>query len=224
MDLIKSPFNVYGIFSYLANGFIFSVVIYFLYFEKENIIEATIQNLTLSVSIILFVIISYIIGHLISMLSSSFFEKLIIKYILRYPSNNLFSEDKTRFKAARKIFGVSFYKVAYSNKLKDKIEKKFKEIFELDFKDLENFNLCFHYVKENSPTTYNRLLIFISIYIFCRNLSLNFLILSVMLLVNCYFLFGFMAIVFSYLFFLRYLKFFRQYGDEVYKTFIILGK
>ncbi len=224
MNLIKSLFNIYDLFSYLSNGFILSVVIYFLYFGKKNIIEATIEKLTLSVSVILLVIVSYIIGHLISMLSSSFFEKIIIKNLLGYPSSNFFSEKQIRFKAVRIIFGVYFYKASYSKVLKDKIKNKYKEIFILDFRNSENFNLCFHYVKEKSLVTYNRLLTFISIYGFCRNLSINFLIIAVILLANSYFLFGLITIIFSYLFFLRYLKFFRQYGDEVYKTFIVLGK
>ncbi len=222
MNLIKSPFNIYDLLSYLSNGFIFSIVIYFLYFNKKNIIEDITKSLTVPVATILFIIISYIIGHLISMLSSLVFEKLIIKYILKYPSNNFFLKSKTKFKSAKKVFGLYFYKTPYSDKSKNKIKKKFKEVFDLDFADPENFNLCFHYVKENSSTTYNRLLTFISIYGFCRNLSLNFLIISIMLFINCYFVLGFITIVFSYMFFLRYLKFFRQYGDEVYKTFLIV--
>ena len=57
MNLIKSPFNIYDLFSYLSNGFIFSVVLFFLYLDKKSIIEGVIQSITLSVSIILFVIL-----------------------------------------------------------------------------------------------------------------------------------------------------------------------
>ncbi len=222
MNLIKSPFNIYDLLSYLSNGFILSIVIYFFYFNKENLIKIIIGKLTLSVSIILLVLISYIIGHLISLSSSSLFEKLIIKYLLGYPSYNFFTDKPIGFKIIKKIFGLYSYKSQYSIFVKKKINSKFKRIFNLNFKDVDNFNLCFHFVKENSPATYNRLLTFISIYGFCRNLSMNLLIIAIILIFNSYFTFGFIIIVLSYLFFLRYLKFFRQYGDEVYKTFIIL--
>jgi hypothetical protein len=222
MNLIKSPFNIYDLLSYLANGFILIIAVFFLFFNEEEFIANIIEKLSLSIGIIILVIASYIVGHLISMLSSSFFEKIIVKYILGYPSRNFFLKKPAQFKVIKKIFGFYFYKTPYNHDVIDRIENKYKKIFKLDFNKWESFNLCFHHVKENSQTTYNRLLTFISIYGFCRNLSLNFLIIAIMMLVNNYIFFGVGAIVLSYLFFLRYLKFFRQYGDEVYKTFIIL--
>ncbi len=97
MNLIKSPFNIYDLFSYLANGFILSIVIYFLYFDRNDLIETTIEKLTVSVSVILLVLVSYIIGHLISMLSRSISDKLIIEYLLGYPSDNFFPEKLNFF-------------------------------------------------------------------------------------------------------------------------------
>ena len=222
MNLTKSPFNIYDLFSYLSNGFILLVAIYYLWFRASNAFENIVSQFTLSIVIVMIIIISYIIGHIISLFSSLFYEKIIIRKLLGYPSDNFFSKKHIRLKIARKVFGLYDYKKTYGSETQNKIEKKFKKAFNLIFEVSDNFNLCFHYVKEKSTITYNRLLTFISIYGFCRNLSFNLFLISIFLFISKHFIIGSVLIVASYLFFLRYLKFFRQYGDEVYKTFLVL--
>ena len=91
MNLTKSPFNIYDLFSYLSNGFILLVAIYYLWFRASNAFENIVSQFTLSIVIVMIIIISYIIGHIISLFSSLFYEKIIIRKLLGYPSDNFFS-------------------------------------------------------------------------------------------------------------------------------------
>ena len=169
-------------------------------------------------------LVAYISGHIIAHFGSLFLEKGIIAKILNYPSTNFFRiiSDNSASKPNRFFKN---YTAAYPEQLATKIKDAYEQITSIKFNHYDAFMFCFHYVKDKSPTTYSRLLIFLQLYDFCRNVSMMFFFCSFILLYfsifeypNLYIL-SIVLFLLSYLFFLRYLKFFRLYGDEVFRSF-----
>lgn len=90
-----------------------------------------------------------------------------------------------------------------------------------DFNISDKYMLCFTFVKEKCPVALGRLTIFISLYDFARNSAMALLILALVFIYNGYILYAEILFVLTLIFISRYLKFFRIFGDEVFRTFYI---
>lgn len=162
---------------------------------------------------------SYLLGTVTSGIGSWLIEGYVIKEKLKYPSYNLFNKtDSKWFKNYRKTYSTTFI---------DQFDKVFKSYYkDIPFEGDDKFIVCFTYVKEKCPITYSRLSIFLSIYGLYRNLTICFIIIGAILIVYLILSFNLFIIVliilsfiFSILCFFRYLKFFRIFSDEIFRSF-----
>ncbi len=217
MGSLRIPFSFYDFFGNIFPGFILLMIIYWI-LVPENTYEKLFHFFDVTKDfkyIITFVIllVSYGLGHVVSHIGSYIFEKIVIRKWLKYPSYNLFNPDqKYRF--------FKDYKRSYSKEFITAFSKNFEKIFG-KYGDYDMFMLCFTTVKEKCSTSFERLTVFISLYGFSRNSSTAFLILTIVLLIKGYLLYSGISLLIAYVFFLRFLKFYRIYADEVFRTFYV---
>lgn len=205
----KIPFNIFDFFGYLITGFIFEV---FLFFSLKLQISYILPFNSYLIGAII-VISAYILGHIFAFLSSFIIEEIITKKSFGYPSKNIFDNPKTN-------------KQAYDRNLQKALVKSYEEKTGFKFNHYNFFKFAFHYIKESSPVTFSRLGTFIALYDFSRNLCMLFLTIAIWSFVNfllngwpLYFIF--ISILFSLIFYLRFLKFFYLFADEVFRSFYI---
>jgi hypothetical protein len=227
---LKISFSKYDFFAVIIPGFLILVSTLIL-LEKGFFIllENTLNtfNVLNFVFILIFgtvvIILSYIIGLNVSYFSSWLIEGKIIKKWLKYPSVNLFTHRKSGklFKSYRRSFSKSFQK-----KFKTTYNDYFKDDFE---KDQESFSLIHAVIKENCPVSFSRLTTFISIYGLLRNLSLSIIY---PMIVGIYIgiisssgvlitIFIISLAIIPYSCFRGFLKFFRTYANELFKSFYV---
>lgn len=218
MDNLKIPFTFFDFFGYLFPGFIFFVAILWI-LVPEQAYQKTIDffNLTKDFKYIIsfaILIIIYSLGHVVSSLGSYLFEGLLVGKWLGYPSEHLFNDER------KNTWPFSSYGKNYSERFRDAFNEKSKEQLG-DFNSYDKFMLCFTFVKEKCPTTFGRLTIFISLYDFSRNSAIALLILAIVSILKSYYIYSVLLFGLTFLFTSRYLKFFRIYGDEVFRTFYL---
>lgn len=218
MDDSDIPFNFFDFFGYLIPGIIFTIAIICVLIP-DNTYQNTIdffKSITDFKYIISFVIVImvYGLGHVVSSLGSYLFEGLLIGKWLGYPSENFFNSK------VKNTWPFPSYGNNYSKEFRNSFNEKFKERFG-DFNSFDKFILCFTYVKEKCPATLGRLNIFISLYDFSRNSAAALLILAIVSILRGYYLYAGILFILTFLFISRYLKFFRIYGDEIFRTFYV---
>jgi len=172
---------------------------------------------------VVMVLLSYGLGHVISQLAGVLIEGVLVRRLIGYQSEHLFA-DGTK---ARWLFRD--YKRSYSEDFRTRFLDIYEKTFETGFAHDDTFMNCFHYVKEKSERTLTRLNTFIAVYDFSRNMAMALLILSLstltkgMMSCNRFLLCGSPALlVLGFLFLYRYLKYFRHYADEVFRSFVTL--
>ncbi len=218
MDDLKIPFSFFDFFGYLFPGFIATIAFIWLIIPNDAY-QRTIDffNSTKDFKYIIFFVILimiYGLGHVVSSLGSYLFEGILIGKWLGYPSENLFRRER------KNTWPFSGYGRNYSEKFIDAFSEKFDGYFG-DFNSYDKFMLCFTFVKEKCSTTFGRLITFISLYDFSRNSAMGFLILAIVSILKGYYFYGVILIILTFFFISRYLKFFRSYGDEVFRTFYV---
>lgn len=226
MTDLKISFNRYDYFGLILPGVLLLISVLFIipqeiYIGLGNSLESY-KDLKfafiflIGVTLIFF---SYLIGIFISSIGSWLIEGYIIKKKLKYPSYNLFNDkDSKWFKS---------YEKSYSSTFIEQFNKIYNEYYNgISFQGDDKFMTCFTYVKEKCPITYSRLNIFLSIYGLYRNLTVCFIM--IFLIFTIYFIFTlnlFILIIMLFssgyfiICFYRFLKFFRIYSDEIFRTF-----
>jgi len=221
---MEEKFNLYDFLSYIIPGLFISVFLVFLFDQATEIKKflSPMESYKYLISIG-GILVSYALGHIISLLGSLIFERLLIKNWVGYPSEIFFGMQKERS-------GFYDYAKPYQKDFIESFKKKYEDQFKTEFSPGEGFINCFHFVKEKSASTLSRLNTFLSIYGFARNMAATFLLAGIGCFGKffidynfCLIIYGFVAFLGAFLFFLRYLKFFGQYGDEVFRTFYILS-
>lgn len=205
----KIPFNVFDFFSYLIAGFLFEVFFFF----AMGLGSRDILPFDAYLMSAIIVIFAYILGHIIALFSSFIVEGIITKKFFRYPSENFFDDPKTN-------------KRAYEKSLQKALIKIYEDKTGFKFSHYNFFKFAFHYVKESSPVTFSRLSTFSALYEFSRNLCMLFLIMAVWSFVNFFsigwpFYLILIFILLSLIFYLRFLKFFYLFADEVFRSFYV---
>jgi hypothetical protein len=228
---LKISFSKYDYFGIILPGFIILIFFIFIvpieFYINIGILIDSFGNIGfvfvffISIGTI---IISYIIGSIISGIAYWLIEGLIITKKLKYPSYNLFKNNNGR--TSHKFFHD--YRKQYTDEFKNNFNQVFHNYFkESKYEDIDKFKLCFHVVKENSSVTFGRLTTFISLYSLYRNLTITFFIGSILYLynfiitLNFIFLFFIGFLLLSIFCFTNFLKFFRIYADEVFRSFYI---
>ncbi|MGB9591385.1 MAG: hypothetical protein ACPL1K_02595 [Candidatus Kryptoniota bacterium] len=186
------------------------------------------------------IVVTYLIGHVVSALSSMVLEKLVVGKILKYPTFNMLETTVSRAKN-RKLKNYIMYNIllGYRGSMGNHTVEIFRTIFNavfgyhgrniLDYDRFNVFPICFSYVKEKCPVTYERVMNYVSSYGFARNSAMAFIIAA--LLVICRFpvnypyvlISSILDIVIALLLFRQYLKFLRRVNDEVFFQFMIIN-
>ncbi|MCG8431768.1 MAG: hypothetical protein MJA29_11420 [Candidatus Omnitrophica bacterium] len=219
------PFNLYDYLGYLMTGFVTIIFIYSLGIAEitklKNSLESVLQHEYILT--VLLMIACYIVGQIVSLFGKCIFVNIIIKKWLNYPSRNFFRmfSDNEKFRNFKPVRWFHFreYKRPYPEEFANKIKEYYEQETGRRFDESEAFLFCFHYVKEYCPATHARLLIFLSLYDFSRNLSVIFLMMGAVYFLSCRMMWGAGCWMFAYLLFFRYLQFFRIFSNEVFRSF-----
>ena len=222
---MENKFNLYDFFGYIIPGGVlgFGLILIFFRIDHIAILVRALEPYKYLAGFSL-VLISYAIGHVVSFAGYLILEKFFVGKIVGYPSKNFFDQDK------KKGWFFAGYRQEYDRNFIKKIYGLYKNTFGTNFTSFDGFMSCFHYVKENSEPTRERLNIFLNSYDFCRNMTVSLLILGITLLIingiaigTFLFWLGINMIFLATIYLNRYLKFFRQYGDEVFRSFYVLS-
>lgn len=222
---MESRFSLYDFLGFIIPGYLVLGGLIVLFVPLPTI-RAALESVEPYKYIVSFatVLIAYGTGHLVSQLASLIAERLLIGKWLGYPSENVFhTQPRGRlFKDYQRPYAEAF-------------AKEWKQRYEATlggaFHHREAFLNAFHYVKEHSRQTVERLNTFIATYDFARNTALALVVIAVGAGVQAlrlggrdYVAVSGVALLTAVLFFYRYLKFFRHYTDEVFRTFYVLSQ
>lgn len=218
---LKIPFSFFDFFGYLFPGFIFATAIIWLLIPNDPVTKIidffnSIKDFKYIFSFVIFIVI-YGFGHVVSSFASYLFEGILIAKWLGYPSDNLFKNK------SKNTWLFSSYGQNYSEQFRVAFNKTFTENFG-EFGNYDKFMICFNLVKEKCPATTGRLAVFISLYDFSRNSAMALIPLALVSIFQGYYLYGVIIFGMACLFISRYLKFFRIYGDEVFRSFYVYFK
>ncbi|GAA4422347.1 hypothetical protein GCM10023155_05800 [Bremerella cremea] len=181
--------------------------------------------------IIFLVVASYILGHLVAHLASFLTEHVLLRGCLGSPEEHIFKEKAEGWRA---YILTNFFKPFPPETRKRVLEKARGEGIGGPGRGL--FYHCFATVKRDKSTS-ERLASFLTVYGFCRNVSMACLLAGGVLLfaglvdVNWKTLTGLHtgklwwalgAFIVAIGLFLRYLKYFRHYTDEVFRDYAVL--
>jgi len=119
------------------------------------------------------IILLYLAGHIIASISSFLLEKLLVERFIGYPSKNLLNKEiKKHGKIKRFLFGP-FLQPLDAGFIAD-----FERVIEIRFgKNLSLSNyfwLCFTDIARYAPIGYKRVIHFLNLYGFARNVSMCF--------------------------------------------------
>jgi hypothetical protein len=226
MPEMRIPFSVFDFFVYLIPGALVLSSIFVIVWPVDNL--STLWSDLSSIGDLRFaiygiaLIISYVAGHAIAAVGSLFFEGVLIGRILGYPSPNLFKPNTSGL--------FRRYRQPYSAKFVSEFVSLFEQFFGKGYDAEDMFMLCHSVVKEECPASFSRLNIFIIQYDFARNLamallvSIPFLLWIGLLRSELVFLgLGVLSALLVVVMLLRYLKFYRRYSDEVFRSFFTYG-
>jgi len=179
-------------------------------------------------TVIMLILFCYLLGHIIAAISSLVLESWINNRLLGFPSENLLSKKERT--GIQKLFNN--YTKPFSDKYIEKFEKLFKKRFGKVDEKKSYFWLCFGEIATNNPVAYNRVIHFLSLYGFSRNVSACFLIYSfARLFLSCFthlhlsgynFLIIIIFILIGLMMFKNYLKLYYRQCMELYHHFYVL--
>jgi hypothetical protein len=240
-------FNLYDFFGYLIPGFFLGTLILLTYDANKAVISfikeikgsevELLNNYTLNVllrimhdspvfSLLMIIVFSYTLGHIISSISSLILERFFVEKILKYPTTNLFNENRYN------CFLFSKYKRPYSKLFISRFNENFESIFKISPQKDEStvFWLCFEYIAHKCPSAYSRSIHFLNLYGYSRNLCMSFIIASIIIFsigfCNCTLILWQFIIVYigvSLILFWNYLKLLRRLNDEVFRSFYAIS-
>lgn len=208
----RSSTTIYDIFGYLLPGFFFICLIIVdfdfgrilnYYFENNKSLEGLYAKTDGShwkmaylfkfltwnsdmaefkfTTLLILIFFCYLLGHAIAAISSIVLENWFNRKYLGFPSRNLLNEYKPTL--SRLIFSP------YTKPLDSAFISKFKSVFNSKFEGIIDeksiYWLCFTEISKRHPTAYNRIMHFLSLYGFSRNVS------------ACFFLYVFCRVLFS---------------------------
>lgn len=192
--------------------------------------------------LVLAVVVSYLTGHVLSSISSMVIEKWVLREWLGYPTRNMIrvypsSADGTQTPAESKkkrhdkfLSIVLGYRGSMGRDTVPVFRSQFERVFGSSIIERDTFNvfpLCFAWVKESCPTTYERVIHYVYSYGFARNTCCAFVVAAFAgLSVPVAFLdrigFAVAWLILAFFFFRQYLKFFRRINDEVFFQFMAM--
>lgn len=255
-NIVKFPFTLYDIFGYLIPGatLIISILlahdligmVKLIWFHGNGQYPADEMPHYLGmiaecykesaiVTTVFALLVSYVTGHAIAVGSSFVLEKFALEFFIGYPAVTMFKLDAKGMpkwkRTLRRCWGVSHYARPFSPEFIETFQELFSKRFQGKFKDARDmFWLSFELVSMNCPNAFLRVMHFLSMYGFSRNMSFAFLLSSLLLLPYCWAHGGLSWIVWlAYVvlvmaFYLNYMKLLRRLNDEVFRaTYVFLS-
>lgn len=222
MAEMRIPFSVFDFFVYLIPGALVVSSVFVIVWPVNDLTSLwsdlnSIGDLRYALYGIA-LILAYVVGHAIAAAGSSFLEGVVIGRVLGYPSTNMFRSTNSRF--------FWKYRKSYSPKFVSEFDRLFEQLFGRGYDREDIFMLCHSVVKEECPAAFSRLNVFIVQYDFARNLAMALLISFPFLLwvglarnESSFIALGLFSALLCVVMTLRYLKFYRRYSDEVFRSF-----
>jgi hypothetical protein len=217
------PFSVYDFFAYLAAGFIVLAAADYA-FDGRWLLQ---NELTLVVGAF-WVVAAYILGHIIANLAGHILQRWIVRSWLSSSEDVLFWENES--KGFRRLFPGYHERLPAATRTR--ILTKAKRLAaEIEEPGRALFYHCFERVKHDEATR-ERLNSFLNMYGFSRNASLALLLSALILIVGLitddrrsggtgdYAAWASLAAALAGIgMFYRYLKFYREYTLEVFRSY-----
>lgn len=199
-------FGVYEIMADVVPGFIILLTVIW-YFDI-----AIIESLPSSLNVIMYVFFAFIIGQIIHCIAS-----IIEKYINQwkyggYPSALFLTDDDDTF----------------PQYFKDKIRHQLNNDYGTpkDSTSQHIFRICYTYVVQNNIS--NRVLIFLNMYTFSRNMMLIALLEGILLLLWAYLknntlmvLMAILVTLTSFFFYHRFIRYEESFAKEVFRSYFV---
>src|SRR4030042_3344576 len=214
---MKIPFSVYDFFGYLASGFLILCSADYA-FDGEWILRKDLWT----VHAVFWTLLAYIIGHIVANISSFLLEYKFLREILISPEETLFDEQK-RGGFWPGIFPI-FYRPFPTETKRRVLERARTAGIERPGRGL--FFHCLPLAMQHSHTL-ERLSTFLNLYGFSRNISMAALLTVPILIVGMissgfdeYKLYWIIVAISVFIgMFYRYLKFFKHYTEEVFRSY-----
>lgn len=206
---MKIPFSAYDFFAYLASGLVLLCSADFA-FKLGWFLG---QDLKVSDGVFI-ILVAYVVGHLVAHFSSLLYEHGIVRGLIGSPEVHLI--DSSQNNGWRKLLFRGFVRPFPKETVSRVLQKSRNFGFESAGRGL--FFHCHSRVKSCKSTS-DRLSAFLNQYGFCRNLSFALLLASLVLAVGSKWGFASASLFAALGMFFRYLKFFRHYTQEVYRTY-----
>ena len=223
---LKIPFSVYDFFGYLAAGFVVVASIDagfeggWLLREKHGVVAG-----------LTWTFVAYIVGHLVAQISSAVLEHFIVRKCLRSCEETLF-EDPLKTLLTRLFPG---YYHPFPPETRSRVLAKAKDLAGLERPSRALFFHC-HPIAMSMSAAKERLATFLNLYGFCRNVSMAAALASAIFFTAALYYADFQtpritaecakrlwltlgALVVSVGMFYRYLKFFKHYTEEVFRSY-----
>jgi hypothetical protein len=260
----KQSLTAYTVFGYLLPGF-FLVALTIFDFDVAKLITYYIRDGCLTVELfkdndyltayllnffstgsftdfkiipfLVFLFFCYLLGHIISSFSSLLIERKILKYLLKYPSEILFSEPNNETKTylwkwwGKKGFRIfAGYHEPYSIEVQRKLAKAVKQILDIDdVKNRDLYWLCYSYIITSRPYLAGRVHHFVNLFGFSRNITAVFILYIFFRFVlfavgaNYTIVSLFMQVLYlliSFMMFINYTKLFKRQAKDIFNIFI----
>ncbi|MCM2249040.1 MAG: hypothetical protein NDI58_00445 [Geothrix sp.] len=170
-----------------------------------------------------FLLISYGIGHALSAVSGLIFDTIIADILIGYPIDGLFKPAKKV-----KLFDWLKYYVSFTDSTKIRLEFMFLEKFKYKPSRSEFYWIAFSAVAAQSNVGVNRILSFVGLYGFSRNLSAAFLMLIpfppyyLTIYGNSFWMWVGICLFFSFARWLNYMKLLKLCDTEICTHFLVL--
>ncbi len=210
----RLPFTVYDFFAFLSSGSIVLAALAYL-FGPRVLFES--QPTVADWVVLIFA--AYILGHVVAQFSARLYESFFVEKFLGLPSETLMGG---RRKSWPHIFWL--YYNSLEKETQERIEQR-KKVHKFHGTGKALFAHIFGVVKHDADTL-TRLDEFLNTYSFCRNVSLAFLVVAILIWVGpingrppLSWLWGVVSLALAVVMFYRYLKFFRQYSYELFVTY-----
>jgi hypothetical protein len=204
----RNSFLLYDVFGYFLPGFFF-VCLLIIDYDLSKIMEFYSEHHTLRgiedekilykldylfrfltwntesdfkfTTLVIFIFFCYLLGHVIAALSSYVIEQWFNRRFLGFPSENLIDSSERNWFRTR----FAFYTKGFTNEFAKKFEKVFRERFGTEPVVKDYFWLCFSDICKHSPVGYNRVIHFLNLYGFSRNICAAFIIYIVFRIILC---------------------------------------
>jgi len=199
-------FGIYEVLSDILPGSM--LLMTFIY--KYNLVQF--KMLPESLLIIIFIFLAFIIGQIIHCIASDIEEYINRKKYQGYPSSTLLSDEDTTFPRY------------FKDIIRQKVNTNFKT--PLDSSSQHIFDICYTFITQNKLS--NRVMIFLNMYTFSRNMMVTTFIEGIMLLILSYIennlvigLISLLSFLSTYFFYKRFIRYANSFAKEVFRSYFV---